>query len=87
MGLSFVYECPNADCGSQFVGEMDGDSVYDLLAHTSKLEAMLRKHEWADKNFGMESDESVYTISKCPECEMERLNGHSPDCELARLIE
>ena len=79
MGLSFVYECPNADCGSQFVGEMDGDSVYDLLAHTSKLEAMLRKHEWVTPRI---------EDGDCPECRCNRWGiGHSPDYELARLIE
>ncbi len=76
--------------------DADGDPDYhdstqdvdQLLAHTRNLEAMLRKHEWARYD-------SEWGLSHCPECSGDRDDtgwitdkiGHSPDCELARLIE
>jgi len=53
--------------------------VRELLAHTRALEVMLKKHEW-------HRDGPNY--SHCPECHSgERYTGHSPDCQLARLLE
>ena len=49
---------------------------YDLINHARALEAMLRKHEWSAGDFG----------GRCPECDGVDHRGHSPDCELARLI-
>ena len=50
-----------------------------LLEHTRKLEAMLKKHEWELSESGLDF---------CMECGGGRtMSGHSPDCELARLIE
>jgi len=49
----------------------------ELLAHTRALEAMLRKHEFVL--------ETVYSF--CPECSgMKTGNGHSTDCQLAKLL-
>lgn len=54
--------------------------VKSLLDHARALEAMLKKHEWCI--------EGIYTDSVCPECGGgRRLNGHSPDCQLAKLLE
>jgi len=48
--------------------------VVRLLAHTRKLEAMLKRQEFDDDGI-------------CKECHSPRsLFEHSPDCELARLI-
>lgn len=56
----------------------DEDDVNELLTHARALEAMLTKHEWIlDDHMGN---------GYCPECGS-KMNGHSPDCELARLIE
>ena len=49
-----------------------------LLAHTRKLEAMLKKHEFSDND---------YVDNFCPSCYNYEIEGHSPDCELARFIE
>lgn len=68
-----------AASGSRFVSE----EVVKLLAHARALEDMLRKHEWDGFDFG--DDEMCPDC--CPECESARTNGHSPGCELARLLE
>lgn len=54
------------------------DDVGHLLRHARALEAMLKKHEWADSEF-----------STCPECGHGESNGfkHAPDCQLAKLLE
>lgn len=51
--------------------------VMELLAHTRKCEEMLRKLEWSG------SDCIGDYCSFCYEYEKD---GHSPDCELAKLI-
>lgn len=48
-----------------------------LLAHARSLEAMLKKHEWAEY-------EGTYY---CPECLGLRDDGHKTDCQLAKLLE
>jgi len=48
-----------------------------LLAHTRALESMLKKHEWASGDGGCE----------CPECGELKQYDHSPDCQLAKLLE
>jgi hypothetical protein len=54
--------------------------VDKLLAHARALEAMLMKHEWADK-----SDDGTRW---CPECYGGMTwEGHSPDCQLAKLLD
>jgi len=53
-------------------------SVNALISHTRKLEAMLKKHEFSDND---------YMDNFCPSCYNYEIEGHSPDCELARLIE
>lgn len=53
--------------------------VVELLAHARALEAMLKKHEWSDNGFDDELD--------CKECGCSELIGHSPDCQLAELLE
>ena len=51
--------------------------VEDLITHARALEAMLKKHEFSG------GDHSIW----CPECKGYYADGHSPDCELARLLE
>lgn len=61
--------------------------VLELLEHTINLEAMLRKHQWANYD-------SEWGDCRCPECGGSRYSvghpaekiGHSPDCALAKLI-
>lgn len=62
--------------------------VDDLLAHARALEAMLKKHEFANYD-------SEWGDSRCPECggskesmgNPEESIGHAPDCQLAKLLE
>lgn len=57
-------------------GYMEKD-VEALLAHARSLEAMLKKHEWAEY-------EGTYY---CPECLGLRDEGHKTDCQLAKPLE
>jgi hypothetical protein len=55
---------------------VDSESFQELLTHARSLEAMMRKHEW-----------QLAGYSVCLECDELESSGHSPDCELARLLE
>lgn len=49
--------------------------VTPLLAHARALEGMLKKHEFTLEDFW------------CPECGGRDDFGHTPDCQLAKLLE
>lgn len=49
-----------------------------LLAHARALEAMLKKVQWVTW---------VGDIRYCPECEEHDFVGHTPDCQLAKLLD
>lgn len=61
----------------------DTDLVNELLAHTRALEAMLKKHQYADK--APDND------PLCPECgalePIGSFHGHRPNCQLGKLLD
>ena len=61
------------ECGGPY-----SKDVVALLDHARALEAMLKKHEWCAIAWGS---------AGCPECMKQTGQGHSPDCQLDRLLE
>jgi hypothetical protein len=58
------------------------DDVGYLLRHARTLEAMLKKHEWADNSDGEYG-------RQCQECgnRVAFHGGHTPECALAKLLD
>lgn len=56
----------------------------ELLVHARALEAMLRKHEF---NGNPEPCTGVCPECRRPEPLLDDAEAHSPDCELAKLLE
>jgi len=61
------------ECGGPYIKD-----VVALLDHARALEAMLKGFEWVDNEW----DEKW-----CLNCGNPIESGHSPDCQLARLLE
>ena len=76
MSITEGFEGKMTDPANLFESCFPQEPVITLLSHARQLEAMLKKHQHSGS----------ILFPRCPECGCPEDLGHTPTCELARLL-